>query len=200
MKNVWDELLQDLLKAERAQDSRPVNNVTGYFGTSSPGWMKNVQDKPDDHISVEAKVQNIRDRVRLDNITKEAGSKFPLFLRKANSGAATQPEVGPQAAESSGATMPDEVVELVAYTKALIDSRRGHIDIPAVIFELKKVFSDELVRNNLEYLQEVATSARKRFEHSKGVRMPSNLGQVSETLEAEDKKLFPIITDTLKQM
>lgn len=195
MKNLWDDLLGELLKAERAQDSRPV--ATGYFGTSSPSWMK--KEVQEEGLSVEAKVRAIRERVRLDNIQKEASEKFPLFLRKGNSGVAAPADSAPDKSDAAKTT-PDDIVDLVAYTKALVESRRGHIDVPAVIFELKKMFPEDLVRNNVEYLQEVAAKARQRYESNRSVRMPTSIGQVSETLEAEDKKLFPIITDTLKQM
>ena len=189
--SVHDDLLKMLMESDARSDSASAKK--SYH---TPDWFGSSE------MSVEAKVKEFRDRVQLDSLTKEASEKgeftFPLYLKKAEV-SSNNIEMVPAEVETTDQDKADEeqAIEIVSYIRALVESRKGRIDIPAVIFTLKRLFGDEIVRENLEEIQQIAQRAKERYDVKLNVQMPRPLGQLNQTFETEDNKLFPL-TDHLK--
>lgn len=161
---IWDDLYKDLVKSELKQDGvSPLDN---------------------DLKTVEAKVEELRQRVGLDavrSMTKEASIV--------------------KSASQEGGSSEDKVIsEMKAYIAGLVDLRRGGIELLPIMHDLRDRFQEhkDLIRDNVNELEEYATKRLEKFKVNLPAPLPMLFNKPEGGKEGEDNKIFENIADKLK--
>lgn len=161
---IWDDLYKDLVKSELRHDGSATQDSN--FKT------------------VEAKVEDLRQRVGLDsikNMTKEAA------LRKS----------------ASADPVPEYETALAAmksYIAGLVDLRRAGISMLAVMNDLKDKFPEhlEIIRDNSTDLEEFVKKQLDKYKVDTPAPIPTLFNKPDGGKDGEDNKIFENIADKLK--
>src|SRR5690606_33206798 len=119
---------------------------------------------------------------------KTASYQFPIYIK-----ASQEQEALDQQVENDK----EDLEQIRSYVKALIDSRRGYIDAPAVLHNLREVFEKDLLDNNQDFILKSIEDAKSGYVSNVGVIMPKSMGKADSRIESENDKLFPLTSDIL---
>ena len=109
-----------------------------------------INAKTGETHTVSSLVEELKDRVNLSYVLKNASIKqsaFPLSAKAMNS-----------------KEMSDEKkVNVFSYIKSILDAHHGYCDSPAIIFNLKEKFGEELISSNFEFVESSVKDIKKQF-------------------------------------
>lgn len=155
----------------RKMEQRQV--FAGMRNQAEPDWLQSLYSKfatlggTDSQINektgqphtVESMVQELRERVKLDGLTKQASVRIPL------SRIAMEREQE-KSEETSKKEREEKLPELFNFIEDLFSSHRGFVDTPAVIQECRSKFGNELCHSFSEEILEQVKKMRDKFDVS----------------------------------
>lgn len=108
-----------------------------------------INQKTGQPHTVESMVEELRERVKLDSITKQASIDFPLVIN-----ATVKKKLTPEEKEKF-------IEKVRTFIENMFSSHRGYVDDPAVIYECRSQFGDE---DTIEFASEIIEEVKKARE------------------------------------
>jgi len=160
-------------------------------------FMKRIRPTSDSSVVVNAKtgkphtvesmVSELKERVKLDSITKTA-AQFPLFIATASEEDAEEPED-----ELSEQERGEKLEKIREFVENMFSSHRGYVDTPAIIYECRDRFGVDTVVEFKDEIEEIIEESKKHFLHNVSTPLlPSSYTGQPQTANSAGNEAYPL--------
>lgn len=157
--------MADLLNGPEFDQMRRQQYAAQLRNDKTADWVSNfmnrmVSQNVPDHIlnketgqahTVESMVASLKERVKLDSITKDAGLKDIPLTAKAIQKKKTDTELTDERKES-----------ISRFIDEFFSSHRGYADAPAVLYACREKFNKDMVSENIEFFLKFIQEAKEK--------------------------------------
>lgn len=197
IKNEIDKLLKESPLFRDLYTRAQNDIVAAHYAqnhTAWPSWVEQalLKDKTSskdlEAQAVAEKVRELRDRVKLDSIQKQASAReVPMSLK-----AIIAAEDEDLITNKANATAMD-------FIKNFVSAHRGNCDVPAVIYELRKEVGHQYVEQNKDMIESFTDQMCKLYKNPQTFAPTDNGSpiQVGSIDETGDRAMFKDIVKNL---